>query len=59
MGVEVPNFTEGTSGKIELKLENAQFSMALKRDSYDLSLNGKNTLRFTILTKNTLSRLKN
>ena len=43
----------GDKLKIGLKLENVQFSRALRLNFPNLSLNGKNILRFTILTQNT------
>ena len=54
MGVGLPDFREGPVKKIRTKLENGQFPMALKGNFYCLSLNGKNTPRFTILTPNAL-----
>ena len=43
----------GDKLKIGLKLENVQFSRALRLNFPSLSLNGKNILRFTIVTQNT------
>ena len=57
MGVDMSDFREGQVENRD-KTGNAQFPRALKGNFYRLSLNGKNTLNFTILTSNTLSDFK-
>ena len=54
MGVVLPDFREGQVEKMGTNWENAQFPRALKENFYYLSMNGKNTLHFTILTPNAL-----
>ena len=52
IGVGLPDFREG---QVEnTKLENAQFPRVLRCNFYCLSLNGKNTPHFTILTPNAI-----
>ena len=54
MGVSLPDCREGQVEKLEQNWKNPQFPRAIKGNFYCLSLNGKNTLHFTILNPNTL-----
>ena len=52
MGVGLPDFREGQVEKQGQNWKNAQFLSVLKGNFYCLSLNGKNSSHFTILTPN-------
>ena len=54
MALSLPDFKEGQVEKEGQNWKNAQFPRALKDNFYCLSLNGKNTPHFTILTPNSL-----
>ena len=54
MGVGLPYSREGQVEKEGQNWKNAKFPRALKGNFYCLSLNGKNTPHFTILTPNLL-----
>ena len=56
--MSMPDFRKGQVENSGENWKNAQFPRVLKGDFYHLSLNGKNTPHFTILSQNTPSDLK-